>query len=160
MVERLRKRVDFLRTQNGTRQRGPFFLLASVPNELGLARLGFTVTKKQGNAVKRNRIRRRLKAQLQANAELMYPGRDYVVTATADVLAAKASALGAEVQRRLLAVRHGAEAGQRHKGSQGLAMPGSANHMTSNAVPAHAHQADPIPADQQTATTNRTDNGQ
>jgi ribonuclease P protein component len=45
-------------------------------------RFGFTVTKKLGNAVTRNRIRRRLKAALTELAPtLAKPGFDYVVVA-------------------------------------------------------------------------------
>jgi ribonuclease P protein component len=47
-------------------------------------RFGFTVTKKIGNAVTRNRIRRRLKAALTELAPaLAQPGFDYVVVARA-----------------------------------------------------------------------------
>ncbi|MCU0832272.1 MAG: ribonuclease P protein component [Rhizobiaceae bacterium] len=103
MVEKLRKRADFLKTQNGTRLRGPFFLLSTAENGLEFARVGFTVTKKQGNAVKRNRIRRRLKAQVRAHAGSLPGGRDYVITGSADVLNAKAATLTAEFERRFAA---------------------------------------------------------
>jgi ribonuclease P protein component len=47
-----------------------------------VSRFGFTVTKKIGNAVTRNRIRRRLKAALAELAPaLAQPGFDYVVVA-------------------------------------------------------------------------------
>lgn len=50
----------------------------------GCARFGFTVTKKLGNAVKRNRIRRRLKAAVgEVAAQLALPDHDYVVVARA-----------------------------------------------------------------------------
>jgi ribonuclease P protein component len=100
-MDRLRKRADFLKTMNGTRFRGPFFLLAVAPNGESVARVGYTVTKKQGNSVQRNRIRRRLKAQMHAQQQLLLPGHDYVVTASADVLNATATGLKAEVLRRL-----------------------------------------------------------
>ncbi len=45
------------------------------------ARFGFTITKKQGNAVHRNRIRRRLKAAVTALYAQAMPGCDYVVVA-------------------------------------------------------------------------------
>lgn len=49
---------------------------------IGPARFGLTVTKKLGNAVKRNRIRRRLKDAIRRGAiELAQPGFDYVVIA-------------------------------------------------------------------------------
>lgn len=44
------------------------------------ARVGFTVTRKLGGAVKRNRIRRRLKEAVRlAAGEAMKPGHDYVI---------------------------------------------------------------------------------
>jgi ribonuclease P protein component len=48
------------------------------------ARFGFTVTKKLGNAVKRNRIRRRLKAAIAEIAQTMARSdHDYVVVVRA-----------------------------------------------------------------------------
>ncbi len=50
-------------------------------------RVGFTVTKRQGNAVERNRMRRRLKEAVRLSAGLaMKPGHDYVIVARRDVL--------------------------------------------------------------------------
>ena len=54
----------------------------SVPNSEQGVRFGFTVTKKLGNAVKRNRIRRRLKAAIAELAPgAAKSGYDYVVVA-------------------------------------------------------------------------------
>ena len=59
---RLKKRPDFLSVRNGTQLRGPLFLIETKAREDGgkEARYGLTVSKKCGNAVKRNRIKRRL----------------------------------------------------------------------------------------------------
>jgi ribonuclease P protein component len=55
---------------------------AAPTHEVGGPRFGFTVTKKLGNAVTRNRIRRRLKAAISELApEQAQPGFDYVVVA-------------------------------------------------------------------------------
>ena len=52
-------------------------------------RVGFTVTKKHGNAVERNRMRRRLKEAVRLSAGFaMKPGHDYVVVARRELLTA------------------------------------------------------------------------
>lgn len=60
---RLKKRVEFLRVAaKGQRAPMPGLVLQAMARDDALpARLGFTVTKKVGNAVIRNRARRRLK---------------------------------------------------------------------------------------------------
>ena len=80
----IRKRSDFLLAQAGLKSGSTAFLLtrAIAPNGTGETRLGFTVTKKVGKAVVRNRIRRRLKEA----ARKVFPsdceaGYDYVLIA-------------------------------------------------------------------------------
>ena len=84
-IERLKKRREFLRvSRTGARWVERGLVLQAAPRGSDLpeecARIGFTVTKKVGNAVERNRARRRLKA---AAAEVMpqfaRPAIDYVV---------------------------------------------------------------------------------
>jgi ribonuclease P protein component len=89
-MDRLRKRADFL-ALNGAEKTGggrwstPAFLLVAKPRrpetevETGSVRVGFTVTKKIGNAVVRNRLKRRLRALARAALpSLGKPGCDYV----------------------------------------------------------------------------------
>jgi ribonuclease P protein component len=61
--QRLRRRAEFLRVAAGGRRAAVHGLVlqALARDDDAPARLGFTVTKKIGNAVERNRIRRRLK---------------------------------------------------------------------------------------------------
>jgi ribonuclease P protein component len=61
--QRLKRRAEFLRVAaKGRKSAMPGLVLqALVREEPGPARLGFTVTKKVGGAVVRNRTRRRLK---------------------------------------------------------------------------------------------------
>lgn len=41
--------------------------------------MGFTVSKKVGNAVERNRVRRRLREMVKATAGMAHAGHDYVL---------------------------------------------------------------------------------
>lgn len=59
---RLKKRKQFVRVMDkGRKLISSGLILLYAPNELTENRIGFTVTKKVGNAVTRNRIRRRLR---------------------------------------------------------------------------------------------------
>ncbi len=79
-MDRLRQRADFLAVANGARVNSSAFTLQSRRNDLGPIRVGFTVTKKNGNAPERNRIRRRLRAAVRSlDAMAMRPHHDYVL---------------------------------------------------------------------------------
>jgi ribonuclease P protein component len=61
----LRARADFLRAARGRRHVTPGFVLQARPRDdkrSGPVRVGFTCSKKVGNAVARNRAKRRLRA--------------------------------------------------------------------------------------------------
>ncbi len=77
----IRKRADFLRAAKADYKavRG-LVLQAHKRNDDEAYRIGFTVTKKVGNAVTRNRVRRRLRHAAQAELQkAARPGFDYVV---------------------------------------------------------------------------------
>ncbi len=60
------------------------------------------MTKKTGNAVVRNRIRRRLKEAVRVHAAGdMAAGKDYVIVGRREILAAPFEALKAELSRRI-----------------------------------------------------------
>lgn len=101
--QRLRKRAEFLAVRAGEKRRGRLFLLEALARkDDGAPRIGVTVTKKVGNAVVRNRIRRRIKEAVRVHAaDDMSPGNDYVIVARRDVLAAPFSTLKAELARRI-----------------------------------------------------------
>lgn len=65
-------------------------------------RCGFTVTKKHGNAVERNRMRRRLKEAVRLSAGFaMQPGHDYVIVARRDLLDAPFERLVGALHQRI-----------------------------------------------------------
>src|SRR3954466_791011 len=80
---RLPNRRDFLRVQAGRRCAMPGFVLQAAPAPAApppVARVGFTVSKKVGNAVIRNRVRRRLREiARQVIPEQARPDLDYVL---------------------------------------------------------------------------------
>jgi ribonuclease P protein component len=80
-MERLRQRADFLAVANGARVQAPAFVLQSRRrDDLGPVRVGFTVTKKNGTATERNRIRRRLREVIKRlDGVAMRQHSDYVL---------------------------------------------------------------------------------
>lgn len=58
-ADRLLRRSDFLKlSRSGRRIHAPCFMAVIHPGDTGRSRLGITVTRKIGNAVRRNRIKR------------------------------------------------------------------------------------------------------
>jgi ribonuclease P protein component len=101
-LERLPNRRDFLRVQAGRRCAMPGFVLQAAPAPAApvrpIARVGFTVSRKVGNAVIRNRVRRRLREV----ARLVIPGQaradlDYVLVGRQAALARDFEALRREL---------------------------------------------------------------
>ena len=84
-ITTLKDRADFLRLRNGRKVMTSFFILRAAPSNLPTqtdARVGYTVTSKCGNAVVRNRIKRRLRALVRE----IFPARarggyDYILIA-------------------------------------------------------------------------------
>jgi ribonuclease P protein component len=80
-MERLTQRADFLAAAKGRRVAGGAMVLtAHVRKTSAPPRFGFTVSKKVGNAVERNRVRRRLREIVRRHAALLaQSGHDYVL---------------------------------------------------------------------------------
>ncbi len=97
------KRAEFLAVQRGIKRRGRLFLLEVLERaDDGPPRLGITVTKRTGNAVERNRIRRRLREAIRVDAaDEMAPGTDYVIVGRRDILDAPFATLRHELSRRI-----------------------------------------------------------
>ena len=80
-MDRLRQRADFLAVANGTRANSAAFVVQGRSrDDDGPIRIGFTVTKKNGTATERNRIRRRLRELVKRlDVISMRPHHDYVL---------------------------------------------------------------------------------
>ncbi len=80
-MDRLRQRADFLAVAGGARINSAAFVLQSRRrDDSGPVRVGFTVTKKNGTATERNRIRRRLRELVKRlDVISMRPHSDYVL---------------------------------------------------------------------------------
>jgi ribonuclease P protein component len=105
---RLRRRADFQRAARGHRSQTHSFTLQSLRRPDGApqvgVRFGLTVTRKVGNAVVRNRIRRRLKEALRLASGLeARADHDYVLVARIEALARPFDLLMNDLARALRA---------------------------------------------------------
>jgi ribonuclease P protein component len=98
-MERLRQRADFLAVANGARVNSAAFTLQGRRrDDPGPIRVGFTVTRKNGTATERNRIRRRLREAVRridgtADFLALRPHHDYVLVGRRAALTADFNAL-------------------------------------------------------------------
>lgn len=81
-TEKLLKRGEFLYlSRQGNSIGNHYFVVAFQCNALGFSRLGITVTRKTGNAVVRNRIKRLVREFFRKNRHLLGTGVDVNVIA-------------------------------------------------------------------------------
>ncbi len=80
--ERIRKRQDYVRIYaEGRRINSRNFTVITCRNRIESRRLGITVSKKVGNAVQRNRIKRLLREFFRLNKNRFSPSHDIVIIA-------------------------------------------------------------------------------
>jgi ribonuclease P protein component len=114
VVARLKKRADFLAAAKGRREHQRCFVLQARPRDVvadtatqdnlitDAPRFGFTVTKKVGNSVIRNRIRRRLREAVRlTELSLTKPNHDYVMIARIEAPTAPFEDMRGEIFRAL-----------------------------------------------------------
>jgi len=78
----IKKNHEFRRLYNkGKSAASPYQVLYSRKNHLNINRLGITASTKLGNAVTRNRIRRRYREIYRQNEQVLEKGYDLVIVA-------------------------------------------------------------------------------
>jgi ribonuclease P protein component len=102
-MQRLTRRAEFLAARDGPHaSAGTFLLQAKKRRDAGDPRVGFTISKKTGSAVERNRIRRRLREAARNVIENAGKrGFDYVLIARRDALGVPFATLVADLERAL-----------------------------------------------------------
>ena len=119
-MNRLTKRADFLRAARGIRRVEGAITLETCPTpdaQPGALRVGFTASKKIGNAVTRNRAKRRLRAAASQLLPLLgRGGHDYVLVARGTAVARPFPALLSDITTALNAAHRklDAKAGEGH----------------------------------------------
>ena len=98
-ARRVRKRLDYLRIQNqGRRYSTAHFLVFALPSTAGpMTRFGVTVSRKVGDAVTRNRVKRWIRESCRRWAPALPPSLDIVVVARPQAARAGFAPISAEL---------------------------------------------------------------
>ncbi|MCD6516611.1 MAG: ribonuclease P protein component [Candidatus Aminicenantes bacterium] len=87
--ERIRKKREFsLIYKKGNRYRGKYFIIIYLPNGGSQSRLAVVAGKKIGNAVKRNKAKRWIKALYRRNKNLLEDSTDLIFIAKENIFKA------------------------------------------------------------------------
>lgn len=105
-MERLLRRQDFLAAARArSRAMAGAVVQMRVRDDVGPARVGFTVTRKLGNSVSRNRIKRRLKEAVRVHVTSDFsPGHDYVIIGRSGTATRSFDALAHDIRSALQAL--------------------------------------------------------
>jgi ribonuclease P protein component len=101
-ASRLLRRVEYDAVyREGRRRSSREFAVFLRPNGLELTRFGWSIKKALGGAVKRNRMRRRIREIIRLNRQEIAPGWDIVIHPRSTVATANFSALSEELVKLL-----------------------------------------------------------
>jgi ribonuclease P protein component len=99
---RLTRSIDFQRVRRtGKSHAHPLAVLIALRNKLPVTRMGVSAAKSVGNAVRRNRAKRRLREALRSHLPELAPGWDVVVIARPEVDDAEWNQLRAAIRELL-----------------------------------------------------------
>ena len=106
-TERLAKRPEFEKVMNeGKKKRvGRLCIIFSIPNGLGRKRLGIIASKKVGNAVARNLVKRRIRETFRHIKHRMEPALDIVVISSKEMVTLPYRVIEKELSNAILAER-------------------------------------------------------
>ncbi|MCX8044815.1 MAG: ribonuclease P protein component [Desulfobacterota bacterium] len=101
--ERIKKRRDYtLVYRHGITAESPHFKITVLPNSLGWSRIGITVSRKIGTAVRRNMIKRRIREYFRLHKAMLPHSHDIVVTAKQGACSLSYAGTVGELERVLL----------------------------------------------------------
>ena len=120
-MERLTRRTDFRAASSGVRSAASAFVLQARPRgDQGGVRVGFTVSRQVGNAVERNRVRRRLREIVRlAPGGAMRDGHDYVLIGRRAALALPFGEIKQELDTALHRIHSPDTTAERGRGATG-----------------------------------------
>jgi len=100
---RICKKRDYLTVyQQGVRSHSEHFTIVVCKNEMGISRLGITVSKKVGSAVERNRIRRLVREFFRLNRSRLSAPQDIVIIAKRNITRIAYQDVYAELESQLI----------------------------------------------------------
>ena len=106
-LERLTKRPEFQKVlAEGKKNRiGRLCTIFSIPNGLNRKRLGIIASKKVGNAVARNRVKRAIRETFRQIKHRMTPAVDIVVISGKEMVAESYNVIDEKLSNALLAIK-------------------------------------------------------
>lgn len=114
--QRVKARADFLRLSSASRRvHTPHFVLLLGARADQTTRLGITVTKKIGNSVKRNRVRRLVREVFRQHPEIFPSGHDIVFIARTGAPELDFASVLTEVEGARGAMRSAAERNRKNR---------------------------------------------
>ena len=87
--DRIRNKKEFSHLyKKGSRYRGKYFNLVYISSDLSSSRMAVVISKRVGNAVKRNKFKRQMRTLFRRNKDLFESSFDILIIAKKEILEA------------------------------------------------------------------------